>query len=207
MSQTTKPESKHSLALEALRRRICLADPNEETVLHESALTEEFGMSRTPIRQVLQRLAYERLVETRSGVGTVVVALDPEAKPRDKKVHEGLLRAVLLFDLPTMSVTQHSDVFAISGLASLVQPDDKELLFDIKKRLHDVISAQIPDEILRDAYAASFWRMVRWQMAEFAEDPISTTSQLQKSVQHLNGYEPRNSNDLVRRAMERAFDA
>ena len=48
-----------------------LSDPTSGMVRHEGALATEFGMSRTPIRQVLPRLADERLVETKSGVGAI----------------------------------------------------------------------------------------------------------------------------------------
>ncbi|WP_246777008.1 GntR family transcriptional regulator [Microvirga sp. VF16] len=46
--------------------------------LSESALAEEFGVSRTPIRQVLQQLALFGLVESRNGVGTVVTEVNYE---------------------------------------------------------------------------------------------------------------------------------
>ncbi|WP_246777080.1 GntR family transcriptional regulator [Microvirga sp. VF16] len=46
--------------------------------MSESALAEEFGVSRTPIRQVLQQLALFGLVESRNGVGTVVTEVNYE---------------------------------------------------------------------------------------------------------------------------------
>jgi DNA-binding GntR family transcriptional regulator len=45
-------------------------------VLSENALAEEFGVSRTPIRHVLQRLEFEGLVESKRGVGTIVTTVD-----------------------------------------------------------------------------------------------------------------------------------
>ncbi len=46
------------------------------TVLREADLAGEFGISRTPIRSVLQRLAHDCLIESRDGVGTIVTAPD-----------------------------------------------------------------------------------------------------------------------------------
>lgn len=40
--------------------------------LSENALSEVFGMSRTPIREAFKRLSGEGFVETRNGVGTIV---------------------------------------------------------------------------------------------------------------------------------------
>ncbi|MEO9527840.1 GntR family transcriptional regulator [Roseibium sp.] len=202
MSQGPQTESKHAHALEALRRSICLATPDEDMVLHETALTAEFGMSRTPIRQILQRLAYERLVETRSGVGTAVVPLRPENRARDALVHKGILEAVLLLDLPKLSITQHSDILAISGLASLAGEDDRDLQYDIRSRLHALMSALIPDPILRDAFSASYWRIVRWQMSDLAADAPAAAEALRGLVRHLASYEAQNSIDLFNRVIE-----
>ena len=59
-----------------LRDRICLLDYPPGTVLREADLAGEFGISRTPIRSVLQRLAHDCLIESRDGVGTIVTAPD-----------------------------------------------------------------------------------------------------------------------------------
>ncbi|ACC76672.1 GntR family transcriptional regulator [Paraburkholderia caribensis] len=59
-----------------LRDRICSLHYPPGTLLGETVLAEEFEVSRTPIRQVLQRLEYEGLVETKNGVGTIVSGVD-----------------------------------------------------------------------------------------------------------------------------------
>lgn len=59
-----------------LRERICLLDISPGTRLTEEALATEFGVSRTPIRQVLNRLDHERLVKQRAGEGATVATVD-----------------------------------------------------------------------------------------------------------------------------------
>jgi DNA-binding GntR family transcriptional regulator len=64
-----------SLALEAYERikeaiTGNLYQPGD--YLSENALSEHFGMSRTPIREALKRLSSEGFIETRNGVGTIV---------------------------------------------------------------------------------------------------------------------------------------
>lgn len=61
-----------------LRHRICLLDYPPGTVLREAELANEFGVSRTPIRKVLQQLSYDGLIESRDGVGNFVTELDFE---------------------------------------------------------------------------------------------------------------------------------
>ncbi len=65
-----------------LRDRICLLEYAPGSLLREALLAEEFGVSRTPIREILQRLAQEGLVSTRNGVGTLVRPLDFDADRR-----------------------------------------------------------------------------------------------------------------------------
>src|SRR5436853_462241 len=61
---------------ECLRDRICLFEYAPGTLLREAELAAEFGVSRTPIRQILQRLEGEQLVDIRDGVGTIVTSVD-----------------------------------------------------------------------------------------------------------------------------------
>lgn len=66
---------RHAVIFETLLLRICSLAYPPGTRLSEVALATEFGLSRTPVRQVLQRLALYGLVVPRNGVGTVVTEL------------------------------------------------------------------------------------------------------------------------------------
>lgn len=59
-----------------IRNRICLLDYAPGTRLSETALAEEFGVSRTPLRRVLVRLECEGLLRSVQGVGTIVTDAD-----------------------------------------------------------------------------------------------------------------------------------
>ena len=60
----------------AIRDRISLLQYPPGMVLSENALAREFGVSRTPIRSVLQRLEFEGLIETKRGIGSIVTTVD-----------------------------------------------------------------------------------------------------------------------------------
>ncbi|MDX0482261.1 GntR family transcriptional regulator [Sinorhizobium medicae] len=64
--------------LSELLLRICSLQYTPGQTLSETALAVEFGVSRTPIRQVLQQLTFFGLVESKNGVGTVVTELQPD---------------------------------------------------------------------------------------------------------------------------------
>jgi DNA-binding GntR family transcriptional regulator len=59
-----------------IRDRICLLQYPPGMMLSENQLAGEFGVSRTPIRRVLQRLEFEGLVVSKQGVGTLVTIVD-----------------------------------------------------------------------------------------------------------------------------------
>ncbi|MER8438853.1 GntR family transcriptional regulator [Mesorhizobium sp. M1312] len=62
-----------------LRNRICFFEIPPGSILRESELARQFQTSRTPIRQILQRLEIEGLVEVRDGVGNLVTPVDYSA--------------------------------------------------------------------------------------------------------------------------------
>lgn len=61
-----------------LREQILLLDLPPGSRLREERLAAHFGVSRTPIRQVLDRLEFEGLVEQGDGRGARVSSLDPK---------------------------------------------------------------------------------------------------------------------------------
>lgn len=69
-------DSKSKTVFEVLRDRILVNSLRPGDALGEVALAEEFGVSRTPVRQALQRLASLGLVEIRDGAGTFVTPID-----------------------------------------------------------------------------------------------------------------------------------
>lgn len=62
-----------------IRDRICFLKYPPGTKLSEQKLADEFEVSRTPIRRILQRLEFEHLAERRQGAHTVVTGFDFES--------------------------------------------------------------------------------------------------------------------------------
>jgi len=167
---------------DAVRKRICLAEPGQDLVLHEGALAGEFHMSRTPIRQVLQRLAYERLVETRSGIGTIAVALDESHRDRYLRAHHGILRAVIASQETVLDMRQKSQILALAGLLDQQPARDAEFHFEIRGQLIAILADAIEDPILRDAHLASHWRVVRCDLRDYMRDPDSAGRRLKALI-------------------------
>ena len=160
------PRSRADEIADAIRNRICLQPPHEHTILLEGALAAEFGVSRTPVRQALQRLAYEGLIEVRTGVGSISNPLDPGARRMHFLVHCGLLRLVAA--LPDAPVPQdvRGRLAAIEQHTQPGQPLYESVAFDLFSELNSILSRLIPDPVIADAHLVSGWRVVRWFLAE-----------------------------------------
>lgn len=191
--------NKADTVLETIRKNICIPDGDGETLLHETELARTFGMSRTPIRQILQRLAYERLVQTRSGVGTVATPLLVADRTRDLTTYRGLLDAIRSHDLAPLTVAQHADIQALRNFAAALPDGDADMQFELLSRVHRVLVQLVADPVLSDAFSASFWRAVRWHMRDLAEDPSGTSDRLRGQIDQIVSYRDRDAGDLFAR--------
>lgn len=181
MQATSKAEA----ALDSIRRHICLDGHADGILLHETDLARQFGMSRTPIRQVLQRLAYERLVQTRSGVGTISTPLHEAERGRDLTTYRGLLEAIRMHVMPPLTLTQQADIQVLRPLADALPPGDAGMQYELLSRLHGVLRSLVADPVLADAFSASFWRALRWHMRDLAADPERATARLRMQVSQI----------------------
>lgn len=158
------PMSRLDDITQELRLRICLMDATRTHILYENALAEEFGVSRTPIRQVLQRLAYEHQVETRTGIGTVVPQLDPAGAVHDFMTLSGALELAAQTAEPLLDQTTRDllgDIDTHIAQFSSVQPLSRSTIFAVSSKLIDLAKNLNPEPIMADATASLHWRALR----------------------------------------------
>lgn len=171
---------------DALRKRICLEPPTASPVLHEQALAVEFSVSRTPVRQALQRLAYERLVEVRSGVGTVVSPLSEEHRDDDIKLAFALLDvAAEMEGDKKLSLEANAYIIALERQVSGAETIDLETNYTIRATSLLVITREMSNDILAEALKAALWRLFRWRMAEAAQRPSGMDPRLPEVMERM----------------------
>lgn len=156
--------------LQELRFRICTTHPDTPMMLHEGKLAQEFGVSRTPIRQVLQRLSFEHLLETRSGVGTVVSTLDPAQRDLHFSMLSDMLNLCARCCAASFAMPARIQLATIGELAANPGDMPVESYFTIRARLLDLVSGLVLDPIAAEAHAALHWRVIRWRMQAAHED-------------------------------------
>ncbi|MEM9783487.1 MAG: GntR family transcriptional regulator [Pseudomonadota bacterium] len=169
---------------DALRERICLSSADGETaLLHEASLAKEFGVSRTPVRQALQRLAYERLVTVRSGVGTVIAPLDPADRQQHIAVCAALLDAAARCSTASpVPPALMMDLASYLGMLSAAVEPDIRVHYRLRAQLLRTTVSLVEDDILSDAIAAAYWRLTRWRLQSFARDPKQETESFRSGM-------------------------
>ena len=166
-----------------LIRRICTLEYPFKRRLGELELAGEFGVSRTPIREVLQRLEAEGLIDIRHGVGSIVIAGDPETLADIYSLR--LEVAELISKLSPLPITDDmiEDIQVLRDELS-VTPDsaDPQVYFRINQTLHSVINRVIGNAELaklHDLYyfkIAPFW--YRLAKEDFSHEKKSLDAEL-----------------------------
>lgn len=133
-----------------LRERISLLELEPGSRLTEQALAAEFGVSRTPIRQVLDRLEHDRLVVQRPGSGTSVAGIDTK-EVRDVWAVR-LKIAELLGDFVRLPASPAvlAELEAIGkDLDDVRRSGDLRILGSLYNRYHEAVLQVVSNETLR----------------------------------------------------------
>lgn len=142
-------------------RRICFLDYQPGDQLKEAGLATEFGVSRTPVRDAISRISHLGLVETRNGVGTVVVAL---TAAKIRHVYEMRLElAALIGTMSPRAITERdrrSGRELLQAANALSDSFDARRYVEINHRLHRLIASLIGNSVLQ-----SFWWQTYYQAA------------------------------------------
>lgn len=120
--------SNAAMIYDAMRQRIATRQYTPGTWLKEQDIAAEFGVSRTPVRQALQQLETEGLVEVRNGVGVRVTEVDDAA-----------LDQIYFLRLELVSLIGRASPRPLSA-------DDMAQLRQVRERLREVLEdARAPD--------------------------------------------------------------
>ena len=167
------------LIYEILRDRICLLEYPPGTLLRETDIAEEFEVSRTPVREALQRLAYGGLVVSKSGVGTRVTSLD-----RDEIIDVYDMRMKLAELIGVMSPNpfshQHVDlIIKLRRRAELLlgKFDTREYL-RINHEIHFLIGSLIGNKTLSNLWDQLYFQAARVWYSHVQSSPVEVAHSL-----------------------------
>lgn len=165
------PASLRQEMLLTLRRRICGHVSSDTLVLHEGRIAEEFGVSRTPVRDVMTLLSAHKMVETRPGVGTIPAPLDPDRRWADVSAYVALCVAAST-SVAGERVDQETQLEMLSCIArrDLVSKPDLQTFINVASCSALILFKLVSDPILREALEATYWRFLRWRARDVSEN-------------------------------------
>lgn len=157
------PSQRRFLAIyHIIRRRIALLEYPPGTVLDIDSLALEFNVSRTPIRSVLQQLAYNGLVVSRHGVRTGVAPIDFNKLREDKTFRSYLAELIgVLSPLEPSQAAIDLMAAAEAECSQLVDYPDLETFARIDIMVHDSICSLIGNRQLLRVYDDLYYRTAR----------------------------------------------
>jgi DNA-binding GntR family transcriptional regulator len=132
--------SRQAKVIAAMRERIISGQIDPGAPLSELALAEEFGVSRTPVREALKQLQTEGLVEIRPRVGTFVTT------PSRREITELFEMKELLEGAAARLLAQRGRVPEVDALErnlresdEAVSRGDRERYAELVQEFHDLL--------------------------------------------------------------------
>lgn len=171
---------------EVLRDRICVGDYQPGDVFHEAELGQEFEVSRTPIRQVLQRLAFEHLAVVRAGVGTIVEDFVRNDIENYLEIHARLFGALphLKLAKPDIDCEEVAATLLVRS-SRLSSSTDAKRFWQLFRSIHSACRYMLTDDLIQDMDALLFHRTGPALMHGVRSQPDAAAQTLQECVKRL----------------------
>lgn len=131
--------------------------------INESRLSEEIGVSRTPLREALLRLEYEGFVDTSQGKGFFVAGLDVDAA-RELYALAGAMEALALQESPEFARTQMARLEKLEEERLEARRDGRlEEAVELDARWHEVLVEGCSNRELRKMLETIKNRLFRYE--------------------------------------------
>lgn len=205
------PESSASRAYHILERLIVTLDLAPASITTEGALIERLGLGRTPVREAIQRLAWEGLILVRPRIGLEIAPLDPADWPRVLEARRGaeIVLARSAARLMTRAMEEHFQSAAIrmhdavlaKNLAGFLEADKA-----LDAALADVTDNRFAARLAAplQTHSRRFW--YRYQtpngLAESAAGHVAVIQAILSRNPHTAGMETGRLMDLLTRHAE-----
>jgi len=216
LRQRTVSRERSERIFRIIRERICLLRYPPGSALRERDLADEFEVSRTPIRGVLQRLEFEGLTYSRQGHGTLVTGIEYE------QLREIYLVRMKLAEMFGVSASLDHAAEVCADLAALTAACDAtagqrdfEEFARINIGLHTTLQKLVANQVLKNQLDTLFYQAVRlwffilssidwgYEIDEMKDEILELERFLAAEDLESMGYVRRNHLSLVVRQIDR----
>ena len=210
LPQDTVTRVRAQRIFEMIRERISLLQYPPGCALRERDLAEEFNVSRTPIRTVLQRLEFEGLTYSRQGHGTIVTSVDMESL---KDIYRIRLKLAEMFGISATLENAEQVMVEFDSLLRICRRIQKNPNFEsfgrINIGLHIALQSLLSNRTLKVQTDTLFFQTARmWfyilHQADWAGEIMGLAREIQELQHFLDlgdlesmGYVRRNYISLV----------
>lgn len=155
-------DTKFQALYHEIRNKICLLEYPPGMAMKEEALAAEYGVSRTPIRQVLQRLEYDGLVSNHPGAGVIVSTVDIRSL---KEVYALRLKLAEFIGEMLSPHFREEDIDALENILSEVRAMESQFdpaeLGKLYHRFHGILNQNIANRPLQQINDQLFHQTAR----------------------------------------------
>lgn len=166
---TSNGLSRQARVIAEMRRRIISGELSAGVNLSELALAEDFGVSRTPVREALKQLQTEGLVEIRPRVGTFVTA------PSRREITELFEMKELLEGAAARLLAHRGNVPELDLLRDNLEQADAAVARDDRARYAQLVG-EFHDLLIRGADNTKLEAHYRTLMNQLAYSRLVNTS-------------------------------
>jgi DNA-binding GntR family transcriptional regulator len=179
-----------------IRDRILFLEYQSGQILNEKVLAEEFGVSRTPLREVLSRLEWEQLVRILPRSGTMVTEIEFHKIMNIFQVRLEIEALVgrLAAEMITPGHLESLEQLAKDCEALIDQRDKKSLAlidFSLRNILYDAGNNSVLRDISNQLYSLTFriWFMIMGH-GDWTEEVQALTNEIQDTHSLLSRRNP-----------------
>lgn len=147
------PNNKAQLAYDAIEQLIVFQELAPGSLISEARLVERTGLGRTPVREALQRLARDHLVEIHASRGVLVPPTSIEAQLKLLELRRTLESLAVQLATHRADTTQKSRMTALAQDLTKLESPTPRAFGALLKQAHECIVAAAQNEFLETAMA------------------------------------------------------
>ena len=195
-----------------IKRRILFLEYAPGQILNENVLANEFGVSRTPMREVLYRLSWEQLARIIPRTGTMVTQIEFQTMMHTYQTRLGIEGEVgrLCAELATDDHLSAIDSIR-KDCAALADDKQTDRLVEIDRYfrhvLHEAAGNPVLQKVSEDLYTLTF-RMwyVTLGKGDWREEVSEMLDEIDQTLAGMRAADPALTGQVRRDALIRHFD-
>jgi DNA-binding GntR family transcriptional regulator len=195
-----------------IKRRILFLEYAPGQILNENALAKEFGVSRTPMREVLYRLSWEQLARIIARTGTMVTQIEFQTMMHTYQTRLGIEGEVGRLCAELATDHHLAEIRKIrEDCALLMDQKNPDGLVDIDRRfrrmLHDAAGNPVLQSVSDQLYTLTFrlW-YITLDKGEWQDEVREVLGEIDTTLTALEARDTLAASRMRREALMRHFD-